>query len=80
MNWVRKRASVRGEIRVRAMVVRLVGVVILGEATMAATWAEVVEETLEEAEVVTLAVVVAISNVQGDGIAVPLLIFANWSW
>ena len=78
MNWVRKRASVKPvrKVRGKAMVVGLAGAVILEEVTMVATLAEEVE-ILGEVEVATLAVVVAISNVQGDGITVPLLIFAN---
>src|ERR1700694_389850 len=66
MNWVRKRASVKGENkgkgerRVKVMVVGLAGVEILVEVVEAVT--------LVEVEVVTLAEVVAISNVRGDGI------------
>ena len=78
MNWERKRASVKpvSKVRGKAMVVGLVEAVILEVVTMVETLAGEVE-ILGEVEVVTLAVVVAISNVQGDGITVPLLIFAN---
>ena len=78
MNWVRKRASVKpvSKVRGKAMVVGMAGAVILEVVTMVGILAAEVE-ILVEVEVATLAVVVAISNVQGDGITVPLLIFAN---
>ena len=78
MNWERKRASVKpvSKVRGKAMVVGLAEAGILEVVTMVATLAEEVE-ILGEVEVVTLAVEVAISNVQGDGITVHLLIFAN---
>jgi len=67
------------KVRGKAMVVGLVEAVILEVVTMVGILAAGVE-ILVEVEVATLAVEVAISNVQGDSIAVPLLIFANWSW
>ena len=78
MNWERKRASVKpvSKVRGKAMVVGLVEAVILEVVTMVGILAAGVE-ILVEVEVATLAVEVAISNVQGDGITVPLLIFAN---